>query len=123
IVGDFTVSRLADDRFYLIASGAAERYHLRRFAAELPPEGVALRAGTTERAAFAIAGPNARRLLERVAKDDVSNAAFPFLSARELDLGVTRALVLRVAYTGDLGYEIHFPVADQPLLLDAFRRA
>ncbi len=123
IVGDFTVTRLGEDRFYLIASGAAERYHLRRFAAEMPAGGVSLRAVTMERAAFAIAGPNARKLLERVAKGDVSNAAFPFLTARELDLGVTRALVLRVAYTGDLGYEIHFPVADQPALFAAFQAA
>lgn len=123
IVGDFTVTRLGDERFYLIASGAAERYHLRRFADALPPAGVTLRAVTAERAAFAIAGPDARKLLQQVTAEDVSNEAFPFLTARELDLGMTRALVLRVAYTGDLGYEIHFPIADQAALLAAFRKA
>lgn len=123
IIGDFTVTRLAADRFYLLGSGAAERYHLRRFAAAMPPEGVTLRSVTAARAAFAIAGPNARALLARLTSADVSNDAFPFLTARELDFGVTRALVLRVAYTGDLGYEIHFPLADQPALFAAMLEA
>ena len=123
IVGDFTVTRLAADRFYLIASGAAERYHLRRFADRMPPTGVSLRAVTASRGAFAVAGPNARALLARLTAADLSNAAFPFLTACEIDLGPTRALVLRVAYTGDLGYEIHFPIQYQLALFEALREA
>ena len=109
--------------FYLLGSGAAERYHLRRFAEAMPQDGVRLNAVTTARAAFAIAGPNARALLARLTSADVSNAAFPFLTARELYLGDVSALVLRVAYTGDLGYEIHFPIADQLALHDALLEA
>jgi len=123
IVGDFTVTRLDRDRFHLLGSGAAERYHLRRFAAALPPRGVRLRAVSAERGAFAIAGPNARELLARLTPADVSNASFPFLTARELDLGPIRALVLRVAYTGDLGYELHVPIERQAALYDALLAA
>lgn len=122
IIGDFTVTRLEDERFFLLGSGAAERYHLRRFT-DAMQEGVHLRSVTAAKAAFAIAGPNARKLLSRLATADVSNESFPFLTARELDLGVTRALVLRVAYTGDLGYEIHFPIEHQAPLFHAIREA
>ncbi|GIK98239.1 MAG: dehydrogenase [Alphaproteobacteria bacterium] len=123
IVGDFTVTRLAEERFYLLGSGAAERYHLRRLAAALPAGGVHLRAVSAERGAFAIAGPNARALLARLTSADVSNGAFPFLTACELDLGPARALVLRVAYTGDLGYELHVPIERQAALYEALLAA
>ena len=123
IVGDFTVTRLGGERFYLISAGSAERYHLRRFADAMPESGVSLRAVTMATGAFAVAGPNARALLQRLTPADLSNEAFPFLTARELDLGPTRALVLRVAYTGDLGYETHFPIAYQLALFEALRTA
>ncbi len=106
LIGDFTIARTAADRFFLVGSSVAEDYHMRWFEQHLPSSGVALRSFGTDLAGFSLAGPNSRELLQRVARDDVSNAAFPFLSFRRLHLGMIPAWVARISFTGDLGYEI-----------------
>jgi len=114
LIGDFTVSRLADDRFQLTASFSAQAYHMRWFQRHTPADGsVRIRNVSTERIGFQIAGPNARKLLARVTTADLSREAFPFLSVRTLDVGNCEALVQRVTYTGDLGYEIFVPAAKE----------
>ncbi len=55
---------------------------------------------------LAIAGPRSRELLQGLVSDDLSTAAFPFMSFRQMDVGILPALVGRVSFTGDLGYEI-----------------
>jgi dimethylglycine dehydrogenase len=90
---------------------------MRWFQQQLPNDGtVTLRNVTAERIGFQIAGPNARDLLARVTPADVSREAFPFLAVRPLDIGLCEALVQRVTYTGDLGYEIYVPAANQVAL-------
>ena len=107
LVGDFTVAKLGPERFQATASYAAQAFHMRWFLAHLPEKGVALRNVSSERIGFQIAGPRARDLLQRVTRADVSNEAFPFLSVREIDVGLVPAIVSRITYTGDLGYEIY----------------
>ncbi len=123
IIGDFTVSRLSDERFQLTASYAAQAYHMRWFQQHLPKDGVSIQNVSRERIGFQIAGPNAQTLLSRVTRTDVSTAAMPFLSVCEMDIGQCRALVQRVSYSGDRGYEIYVPwhhqVALYQLLVDA----
>jgi dimethylglycine dehydrogenase len=75
------------------------------------------------RLGFQIAGPKARELLARVTDADVSNEAFPFLSVRKMDVGLARAIVQRVTYTGDLGYEIYVPARFQVALYEALTEA
>jgi dimethylglycine dehydrogenase len=106
LIGDFTLARLGPDRFCLFGSGIAEEYHLRWFEQYLPKSGVALRSLRSELLGLAIAGPRSRELLARVLDADVSNAAFPFLSIREAPVGMIPALVGRISFTGELGYEI-----------------
>jgi dimethylglycine dehydrogenase len=72
---------------------------------------------------FQIAGPSARDLLSRVTTSDVSNTALPFLSAREMDVGLVPAIVCRVTYTGDLGYEIYVAPRYQLALYEALHGA
>ena len=69
-----------------------------------------------QRIGFQIAGPKAQELLSRVTRADVSTAAFPFLSVREMDIGQCQAIVQRVSYTGDRGYEIYVPWHNQVAL-------
>ena len=107
LAGDFTIARLGPERFQLIAAYNAQAFHMRWFEQFLPAEGVSLRNVSLERIGFQIAGPNARRLLERVADEDVSNEAFRFLSVKEMHIGRCPAIVGRVSFTGDLGYEIY----------------
>jgi dimethylglycine dehydrogenase len=124
LIGDFTVTRLADERFQLTASYGAQAYHMRWFQMHLPDDGsVTVCNVSLERLGFQIAGPKSRDLLARVARADVSSAAFPFLSAREMEVGLTDALVQRVTYTGDLGYEIYVPASQQVALYRALAAA
>ena len=123
IIGDFTVSRLGPEKFQLIASYSAQAFHMRWFERHLPEKGVEIRNMSLRRLGFQIAGPKARELLSRVADTDVSNAAFPFLTVRRMEVGLAPAIVQRVTYTGDLGYEIYVPARFQVALYDALTDA
>jgi dimethylglycine dehydrogenase len=106
LIGDFTLCRAADERFFLIGTYAAERYYLRWFERHLPPAGVSVRACASEYLGLSVAGPRSRELLQSLVDADLSTAAFPFMSFRQLDVGMVPAYVGRVSFTGDLGYEI-----------------
>src|SRR5579863_8907396 len=116
LIGDFTVAKLRDDHFYVYGSGPAEEYHLRWFEEHLPAKGAAIRSLRSEMLGLSIAGPRSRELLQRLTHMDVSNAAFPFLSYQEMDLGMVPAKVGRITFTGDLGYEIWVNVEYQRAL-------
>jgi dimethylglycine dehydrogenase len=116
LIGDFTVAKMAPDRFFVYGSGPAEEYHLRWFEAHLPDRGAAIRSLRSEMVGLSIAGPRARELLQRLTHEDVSNTAFPFLSYREMDIGMVPAKVGRITFTGDLGYEIWVDVEYQRAL-------
>ena len=124
LIGDFTVTRLGDEEFFLVGSGAVERFHLRWWERTLPPSGVRIESLTQSWVGFNVAGPRARTLLERLTDDDVSGDAFPFLTARRMEVGPVRdAVVLRISFTGELGYEIFLPPAYQRPLLAAIEAA
>ena len=78
---------------------------------------------STERLGFALAGPRARELVARVANDDVSQKALPFFSIRAIDVGCAPALVARVSFTGELGFEIYVAAAYELAVYDALVRA
>ena len=118
LIGDFTVAKLADERFFLFGSGVAESYHMRWFEAQQPDTGVAIRSLRCELTGFSIAGPGSRELLGRLVATEVSNEAFPFLSFRTMDLGTVPAMVGRVTFTGDLGYEVWVSADYQRTLYD-----
>ncbi len=118
LIGDFTVAKAAPERFYIFGSGVAEEYHMRWFGTQLPDRGVAIRPLRSELTGLSIAGPRSRELLQRLTREDVSTAAFPFLSFREMDLGMIPAKIGRITYTGDLGYEIWVDVDYQRSLYD-----
>jgi dimethylglycine dehydrogenase len=106
LIGDFTICRIAAERMLLIGTLAAEAYYLRWFERHLPASGVQVRACAMEYVGLSVAGPKSRALLQGLVRDDLSSAAFPFLSFRRLDLGMIPALVGRISFTGELGYEI-----------------
>ncbi len=109
LIGDFSVANLESARpeWFLAGSGIAEEFHMRWFEKHLPQDGsVAIEALGLKRLGLTIAGPNARNVLQKVTRSDVSNAAFPFMAIRTMDIGMAPCVVGRVSYTGDLGYEI-----------------
>lgn len=126
---EFTVSRLADglwgERFFLISSGAAHDYDLDFLQKNLPRDGsVILKDTTTQYGVFVLAGPNARKVLEKLADADVSNAAFPWLTMREMTVGFAPGVrALRVNFVGSLGWELHHPIEYQNHLYDALMEA
>ncbi|MBT8078607.1 MAG: FAD-dependent oxidoreductase [Gammaproteobacteria bacterium] len=124
IAGDFTLSRLDDTRFLLIGAGAMQRIYMRWFGEFLPASGVVVENVSGKYAGLHIAGPEARSLLAEVADADVGNEALPFLSAREMPLADTNdAIVARVSFTGELGYEMYIPWDRQLRVFDALREA
>jgi dimethylglycine dehydrogenase len=123
IIGDFTIARLSAEVFQVTASFGAQAYHMRWFEQQLPATGVCLKNVSRERVGFQIAGPRAQQLLSRITLADVSTAAMPFLSVREIDVGQCQAIVQRVSYTGDRGYEIYVPWYNQVALYQLLAEA
>ncbi len=123
LIGDFTLCRLARDRFFLIGTYAAEQYYLRWFERHPPPVSAAVRPCTLEYAGLSIAGPAARALLQSLVREDLSTKAFPFLSFKRMDVGMIPALVGRISFTGELGYEIWVTGDYQRALHDALSAA
>lgn len=114
VIGDFTLANLGDGAFFIAGSGIAEDYHMRWFEQHLPADGsVVITAHGADRVGLSIAGPNARKVLAAVTDADVSAAAFRFMDIRRLDIAMAPALVGRVSFTGDLGYEIWMAPACQ----------
>jgi dimethylglycine dehydrogenase len=106
LLGDFTVAKIEPERFFIVGTYAAENHYLRWFERQRPSNGVVVRACATDYVGLSIAGPKSRELLQGLVRDNLSTATFPFLSFRRLDVGAIPAMVGRISFTGDLGYEI-----------------
>jgi dimethylglycine dehydrogenase len=121
VLCEFTVTRLGEDRFYLIGPTVAERLGFDVLSKALPKDtSVSLRNVTSDRGAIAVVGPKARDLLASLSDADLSNAAFPWWSARGITVGIASdVLALRVNYVGELGFELHHPLAFQNHLFAA----
>jgi dimethylglycine dehydrogenase len=117
LMGDLTVARLDEDRFWLTGSYYLQDWHRRWFRQHLAPTGVDVRNVTDDWMGFSISGPESRRILERLTTDDVSNEAFGFLTCRPLDVVTGRGVVGRISLTGELGYEITVPTGQHLALL------
>ncbi|MCX7055349.1 MAG: aminomethyltransferase family protein, partial [Proteobacteria bacterium] len=106
LIGDFTLCRVADERFFVVGTYAAEVFYLRWFESHLPPTGVNVRPCAMEYLGLSVAGPASRAVLQKLVDHDLSTAAFPFMSFAQIDVGMVPALVGRVSFTGELGYEM-----------------
>jgi dimethylglycine dehydrogenase len=121
---DLTVSRLAEDRFYLITAAGTETHDLDWIARHAPTDGtVELENVTARWGVLAIAGPRSREILATLSDDDLSNAAFPFMAVRDIHLGAVPVRALRVTYTGELGWELHHPIEYTRTLYDRLLEA
>ena len=107
LIGDFTVAKLAEGDFMMWGSSQAQIYHMRWFEQHLPTDGsVQIEALGMKMIGLSIAGPKSREVLAGLTDEDVSNAAFKFMDCRHMTIGNVPAVVNRISYTGDLGYEI-----------------
>ncbi len=119
VAGDFTVTRLAEDEFWILGGGAAERFHQRFFKAIPLPDGTTFDSLTKATCGFNIAGPQSRTLLQRLTNADLSNAAFPFFRSQRITVSGVDCVAIRVSFTGDLGWELHCAETDQVALYAA----
>ena len=121
---EFTLTRLGRERFYLVSAGALETHDFDALETLLPADrSVRLDKVTTERGVLVLAGPRSRDVLAKVANIDVSNEAFPWLTARHVSVRAAGLLALRVNFVGELGYELHHPIETQNYIFDALMAA
>lgn len=124
LIGDFTLASTARARFMMWGSSQAQIHHMRWFEQHLPNDAsVHIRRLDMGLVGLSIAGPRSRDLLQRLTDEDVSNAAFRFLDHRSMDVAGVPAMVNRVTYTGDLGYEIWVAPEYQHRLYSAIQEA
>ena len=117
VASEFTVIRLAANRYYLTSAAAAERHDedvLRRHAAAFAEVEVVNR--TEHLGVLGLMGPESRTVLGAVADADLDDDAFPWFSARSIRVGAVEARALRVSWVGECGWELHVPMADLPAL-------
>src|SRR5689334_5077824 len=106
---DLTVTKLDDDRYWVVASDTAHRHAETWMRRHIGDAHAFVTDVTSGYAQINIQGPRSRDLLAAVTSADVSNAAFPFRTAAEIDIGFARVLCIRITYLGELGYELYIP--------------
>jgi 4-methylaminobutanoate oxidase (formaldehyde-forming) len=111
IEADVTITRLAEDRFFLI-TGTSFGQHDQSWLSLLMPEdgSVTIEDVGSAYACIGLWGPKARTILEKVTGDDVSNAGFPYMTAKRITVGDVPAMAVRVTYVGELGWEFYCPM-------------
>ena len=130
---EYTIVRNGEDSYYLVSAGAWTEYDadfMRKAAEDKMKEFgyIEIQDVTTQWGVFAIAGPKSRDVLNEVIKDAdpktaLSNKRFPWLTARKIELGMCPVNAIRVAYTGELGWELHHPIEMQNYLWDLLMSA
>jgi len=130
---EYTILRSAEDAFTLISAGAWQAYdsdYLTKAVADRQADfgPIQLCDVTAQFGVFALAGPRSRDVLSSLIRDPhpetaLGNKAFPWLSARRIELGMCPVNAIRVAYTGELGWELHHPIEMQNYLFDQIMQA
>ena len=110
IEADLTVTKLDEDRFWVVASDTAHRHALTWLRRHIGSAQAFVHDATSAYAQLNVQGPRSREALQALTTVDMSDAAFPFRHAAEVDIGFGRALCVRITYLGELGYELYIPV-------------
>lgn len=124
VASEFTIGKLAEDRFYLTSAAAAERHDeelLHGRAAAFQDVEIVNRTGSM--GILGVMGPNARELLSLLTDADLGDGAFPWLSAAQIAIAGIALRALRVSYVGELGWELHVPLDEMASLYDALVEA
>lgn len=106
---DLTVTKLEEDKFFVVATDTQKRHVEKHFTKYAPPH-VRMSDVTGSYVQLNVQGPKSRTLMQRIAPEvDFSNEAFPFRHAREINVGLAKVLCIRITYLGELGYELYIP--------------
>ena len=121
---DLSVTRLAEDHFYIVTGTGFATHDLDWIARHIPAGcDATLRDVTGEFSVLALMGPRARDVLSAVTPDDVSETAFPFARYREIRIAGCSLRAMRISYVGELGWELHVPVDDARAVYTALMEA
>src|SRR4029077_17090551 len=125
IRSEFTITKIAEQYFYVVSAGAAERYDSDYLFKALPKDGsVGLRNITNTRGTFVLAGPKSREVLAQLTDTPLDNNSFPWLTAQVIEAALAvDVYALRVNFVGALGWELHFPTEYAQGLFDALFEA
>ena len=115
---DLTVTKLADDRFWVVASDTAHRHAETWMRRHIGDAHAFVTDVTPGYAQVNIQGPRSRELLALVTAADMSDEAFPFRAAAEIGIGFARVLCIRITYLGELGYELYIPAGQAVHIYD-----
>ena len=120
---DLTVTKLAEDRFWVVASDTAHRHAETWLRRHIGDAHAFVTDVTSGYAQINIQGPRSRELLAAVTSADLSNETFPFRTAAEIDIGFARVLCIRITYLGELGYELYIPAEQAVHVYDRLAEA
>ncbi len=121
---EFTVCKTLEGGYYMVSAGALERHDHDVLMKLLPADGsVRMYPITGQWGVLVLAGPKSRDVLQKVTDADLSNATFPWLSARRINIGFAEAHAMRVNFVGELGFELHHPMEMQNAIFDAVMEA
>jgi sarcosine dehydrogenase len=124
IEADLTVARIADDKFYIVTGTGFRTHDFGWISDHIPPGLNCTLCDITENwGTLSLMGPRARDVLAGVTAADVSNTAFPFGHAREIEIASATVRALRVTYVGELGWELHIPIKALGEVYDALMAA
>ena len=107
IAADATITKLSDDSFWIVSSGAAEGFQQRFYNLVKRGKGTEFISKSEDYCGFNVAGPKSRELLRRLSNKDLSNEAWPFFKSGSLIIAGVECLAMRVSFTGDLGWELY----------------
>ena len=121
---EFTIMRDGPESFYLVSSGAAERFDNDFLEKRLPDDGsVRLDNLTSAHGVLVVVGPRARDILQKLTRAELSNQAFPWLSGQQIHVGLAPVRAMRINFVGELGWELHHPIEYQIHLFEALTDA
>ncbi|MFZ5632033.1 MAG: GcvT family protein [Bacillota bacterium] len=121
---DFTVTRIEENAFFIVTAAATGMRDFDYIKRRIPPEAKACITDVTHAyAMLAVMGPDARKVLAKLTDDDLSNEAFPYRTAREIDLAYARPWAFRISYVGELGWELYIPTNFATGVFDAIMEA
>ena len=107
LIGDFTIAKASENRFLIFGSLSATKYHMRWFEKHSKfYKSLKIKRFDMTLHGLSIAGPNSRKVLQKLVDEDISNSKFQFMSFREVDVNGAPCMINRLSYSGDLGYEI-----------------
>ena len=107
LIGDFTIAKASENRFLIFGSLSATKYHMRWFEKHSKfYKSVKIKRFDMTLHGLSIAGPNSRKVLQKLVDEDISNSKFQFMGFREMNVNGAPCMINRLSYSGDLGYEI-----------------